>query len=182
VGGIISYQVTRSLGLWLLLCANSCKIAHVRPPVTPPPPASFLAGFGHTKESHPLRRKSQRVHFQRISGPRPSDPAETRHAAPAAVPAANLGPGTRPEPAPATTHGRGYGGRNSTGGWLADDPQGVPPRPRTTCCGRAGGGGGAARRALWRWPRRPRNEIGNLRCRHASQARTTWHKPSLDVF
>ena len=62
--------------------------------------------------------------IQRISGP-PSDP-EIRHVALAAVPAANLGPGTRPEPAP-TTHGGS--GRNSTGGWLADDPRGVPPRP-----------------------------------------------------
>jgi hypothetical protein len=47
-----------------------------------------------------------------------------------AVPAANLGPGTRPEPAP-TNHG-GYG-RNTTGGWLADDPRVVPSRPRA--CG-----------------------------------------------
>jgi hypothetical protein len=76
--------------------------------------------------------------IQRISGP-PGGP-EIRHVTLAAVPAANLGPGTRPEPAP-TTHG-GYG-RNSTGGWLADNPQGVPPRPRM--CG--GGGGGGATRA-----------------------------------
>jgi hypothetical protein len=43
---------------------------------------------------------------------------------------ANLGPGTRPEPA-TTTHG-GYG-RNTTGGWVADDPRVVPLRPRA--CG-----------------------------------------------
>jgi hypothetical protein len=75
--------------------------------------------------NHTRCSESRNACIQRISGP-PSDP-EIRHVALAAVPAANLGPGTRPEPDP-TTHG-GYG-RNSTGGWLADNPQGVPPRPR----------------------------------------------------
>jgi hypothetical protein len=65
--------------------------------------------------------------IQRVSGP-PGDAYPP--AAPPAVPAANPGPGTRPEPVP-TTHG-GYG-RNTTSGWLADDPQRVPPRPRA--CG-----------------------------------------------
>jgi hypothetical protein len=46
-------------------------------------------------------------------------------------------PGTRREPAP-TTHG-GYG-RNTTGGWLADDPRVVPPRLRA--CGVGGAGFG----------------------------------------
>jgi hypothetical protein len=86
--------------------------------------------------NHTRCAESRNGCIQRIYGP-PSD-TEIRHAAPAAVPAANLGPGTRPEPAP-TTHG-GYG-RNSTGGWLADNPQGVPPRPHMC------GAGGATRAA-----------------------------------
>jgi hypothetical protein len=80
--------------------------------------------------NHTRCAESRNGCIQRISGP-PSDP-EIRHVVLAAVSAANLKPGTRPEPAP-TTHG-GYG-RNSTGGWLADDPQGVPPRPRRMCGG-----------------------------------------------
>jgi hypothetical protein len=67
----------------------------------------------------------------------PSRRPRSPPAAPAAVPAANLGPGTRPEPAP-TTPG-GYG-RNTTGGWLADDPRVVPPRP--CACGGSGAGFG----------------------------------------
>jgi hypothetical protein len=55
----------------------------------------------------------------------------------------SAGPGTRPEPAP-TTHG-GYG-RNTTGGWLADDPRGAPLRPRA--CGKSGAGFGAQERVL----------------------------------
>ena len=74
-------------------------------------------------------------HHPPPSGQNPTDFWPSRRprnppAAPAAVPAANLGPGTRPEPAP-TTHG-GYG-RNTTGGWLVDDPRVVPLRPRA--CG-----------------------------------------------
>jgi hypothetical protein len=69
--------------------------------------------------------------IQRVSGP-PGRWTRNPPAAPAAVPAANLGPGTRSEPAP-TTHG-GYG-RNTTGGCLADDPRVVPLRPRA-CGGR----------------------------------------------
>jgi hypothetical protein len=97
------------------------------------PPCHPWRNLVHT--NHTRCAESRNGCTQRISGP-PSDP-EIRHAAPAAVPAANLRPGTRPEPA-RTTHG-GYG-RNTTGGWLADDPRGVPPRLRT-CGGRAGGAG-----------------------------------------
>jgi hypothetical protein len=61
------------------------------------------------------------------------------------VPSANLGPGTRLEPAPATSTHRGYG-RNSTDGWLADDPQRVPPRPRA--CGVGGAGFGVQERGF----------------------------------
>jgi hypothetical protein len=52
--------------------------------------------------------------------------------------------------------GRGYG-RNSTGGWLADNPQGVPPRPRMC------GGGGATRAA-------GKRGRGGAACRTASDA------------
>jgi hypothetical protein len=97
------------------------------------PPYHPWRGLVHT--NHTRCAESRNGCIQRISGP-PSDP-EIRHVALAAVPAANLGPGTRPEPAP-TTHGE-YG-RNSTGGWLADDPRGVPSRPRT--CGWVGAGFG----------------------------------------
>jgi hypothetical protein len=100
-------------------CANSIK----SPPRDPrDPPYHSWRGLVHT--NHNRCSESRNGCIQRVSGPT-SDP-EIRHVALAAVPAANLGPGTRPEPAP-TTHG-GYG-RNTTGGWLADDPQGVPPRP-----------------------------------------------------
>ena len=106
--------------LALAACANSNK----SPPRDPrDPPYHSWRGLVHT--NHTRCAESRNGCIQRISGP-PSDP-EIRHVALAAVPAANLGPGTRPEPAP-TTHGGS--GRNSTGGWLADDPQGVPPRPR----------------------------------------------------
>jgi hypothetical protein len=77
---------------------------------------------------------------QRASGP-PGRWTRNLPAAPAAVPAANLGPGTRPEPAP-TTHG-GHG-RNTTGGWLADGPRVVPLRPRA--CGKSGAGFGVQER------------------------------------
>jgi hypothetical protein len=114
-------------------CANSLK----SPPRDPrDPPCHPWWGLVHT--NHTRCAESRNGCIQRVSGP-PIGP-EIRHVALAAVPAANLGPGTRPEPAP-TTHG-GYR-RNSTGGWLADDPQGVPPRPRMCGCG--GGGGGATR-------------------------------------
>ena len=123
-------------------CANSLK----SPPRDPrDPPYHSWRGLVHT--NHTRCAESRNGCIQRISGP-PSDP-EIRHVALAAVPAANLGPGTRPEPAP-TTHG-GYG-RNSTGGWLADDPQGVPPRPgmcggdgATRVAGKRGRGGAACR-------------------------------------
>ena len=121
-------------------CANSNK----SPPRDPrDPPYHSWRGLVHT--NHTRCAESRNGCIQRISGP-PSDP-EIRHVALAAVPAANLKPGTRPEPAP-TTHG-GYG-RNSTGGWLADDPQGVPPRPpacggdgATRVAGKRGRGGAA---------------------------------------
>ena len=123
-------------------CANSNK----SPPRDPrDPPYHSWRGLVHT--NHTRCAESRNGCIQRISGP-PSDP-EIRHVALAAVPAANLRPGTRPEPAP-TTHG-GYG-RNSTGGWLADDPQGVPPRPgmcggggATRVAGKRGRGGAACR-------------------------------------
>jgi hypothetical protein len=110
-------------------CANSNK----SPPRDPrDPPYHSWRGLVHT--NHTRCSESCNGCIQRISGP-PSDP-EIRHVALAAVPAANLKPGTRPEPAP-TTHG-GYG-RNSTGGWLADDPPGC--RRDQACAG----GGGATR-------------------------------------
>ena len=128
-------------------CANSNK----SPPRDPrDPPYHSWRGLVHT--NHTRCAESRNGCIQRISGP-PSDP-EIRHVALAAVPAANLGPGTRPEPAP-TTHG-GYG-RNSTGGWLADDPQGVPPRPRMC-------GGGGAKRVAGKRGR------GGAACRTASDA------------
>jgi hypothetical protein len=115
--------------LAVAVCANSLK----SPPRDPSdPPCHSWRGLVHT--NHTRYAESRNGCIQRISGP-PSDP-EIRHVALAAVPAANLGPETHPEPAP-TTHG-GHG-RNSTGGWLTDDPQGVPPRPRMC------GGGGATR-------------------------------------
>jgi hypothetical protein len=122
-------------------CANSLKSPPRDPRDHPYHPWRGLVHTNHTRCA-----ESRNGCIQRISGP-PIDP-EIRHVALVAVPAANLKPGTRPEPAP-TTHG-GYG-RNSTGGWLADDPQGVPPRPRM-CTGRGAtrvagkrGRGGAGR-------------------------------------
>jgi hypothetical protein len=119
-----------------------------RPRETPETPRTIPGGVWCILITPAAQKVANRC-IKRIYGA-PSDP-EIHHVAPAAAPAANLGPGTRPEPA-ATTHG-GYG-RNSTGGWLADDPQGVPPRPRM--CGgggatRAGGkrGGRAGRPARW---------------------------------
>ena len=111
------------------------------------PPYHSWRGLVHT--NHTRCAESRNGCIQRISGP-PSGP-EIRHVALAAVPAANLKPGTRPEPAP-TTHG-GYG-RNSTGGWLADDPQGVPPRPPACGGGAVQGeslesGGGAGPPVRW---------------------------------
>jgi hypothetical protein len=81
--------------------------------------------------------RAQCITTTRFDGHHPTDKIQRIYGPPGGPeirPAANLGPGTRPEPAP-TTHG-GYG-RNTTGGWLADDPRVVPPRPR------AFGGGGA---------------------------------------
>jgi hypothetical protein len=80
----------------------------------------------------------------------PAGGPETSPAALAAVPAANLGPGTRPEPAP-TTHG-GYG-RKTTGGW-------PPPRRRPP--------GGAALRpraceGCWVWCTGARDQIHRRR-------------------
>jgi hypothetical protein len=128
-------------------CANGLK----SPPIDPrDPPCHPWRGLVHT--NHTRCAESRNGCIQRVSGP-PIGP-EIRHVALAAVPAANLGPGTRPEPAP-TTHG-GYR-RNSTGGWLADDPQGVPPRPRM-----CGGGwcnaswGKAGKQANWK------SQTGNL--------------------
>jgi hypothetical protein len=87
------------------------------------PPCHSWRGLVHTNYTRCAESRSGCI--QRIPCP-PSNCLQVtqksamRHAAPAAVPAANLGPGTRPEPAP-TNHG-GYG-RNPTGGWLADDPR-----------------------------------------------------------
>ena len=133
---------SQAAALAVAACANSNK----SPPRDPrDPPYHSWRGLVHT--NHTRCAESRNGCIQRISGP-PSDP-EIRHVALAAVPAANLGPGTRPEPAP-TTHGGS--GRNSTGGWLADDPQGVPPRPgmcggdgATRVEGKRGRGGAACR-------------------------------------
>jgi hypothetical protein len=130
-----------------ILAVAACATSIKSPPRDPRDP-TYHSWRGLVHTNHTRCAESRSGCIQRVSGP-PSDP-EIWHVALAAVPAANLGPGTRPEPAP-TTHG-GYG-RNSTGSWLADDPQGVPPRP--CMCGGGGGvgvhgesmesGGGAGR-------------------------------------
>jgi hypothetical protein len=81
---------------WLpVLIADSRKIAPERPQR---PPCHSYRGLVHT--NHTRCAESRNGYIQRISGP-PSDP-KVCHVAPAAAPAANLGPGTRPEPAPTT--------------------------------------------------------------------------------
>jgi hypothetical protein len=113
--------------MWLLVL-----IVEKSPPRDPRDPTCHpWRGLVHT--NHTRCAVSRSGCIQRIYGP-PSGP-EIRYASPAAVPAANLGPGTRPEPTP-TNHPRGGYGRNTTGGWLPDDPRGVPPRPCT--CGEGG--------------------------------------------
>jgi hypothetical protein len=103
-------------------------------------------GLVHTEHTRPTGSRNGSIQW--IYSP-PSD-AEIHHPAPTAVPAANLGPGTRPEPAPTTTHG-GYG-RNSTGGWLTDDPGGAAATTHvwggcgaTRVAGKRGKGGAACR-------------------------------------
>jgi hypothetical protein len=85
---------TEFVSLALAACANSNK----SPPRDPrDPPSHSWRGLVHT--NHTRCAESRNGCIQRIFGP-PSDP-EIRHVALAAVPAANLKPGTRPEPAPA---------------------------------------------------------------------------------
>jgi hypothetical protein len=129
----------------VLLAGAACANRLPSPPRDPRDPLGYHPWRGLVHTNHIRCAESRNGCIQRISGP-PSGP-EIHHVSLAAVPAANLGPGTRPEPA-ATTHG-GYG-RNTTGGWLADGPQGVPPRPRlcgggVVQRGRKESGGGAGR-------------------------------------
>jgi hypothetical protein len=110
--------------LAVAICANSWKVAPERPQ-RPPVPYSWR---GLVHNNHTRCAESCNGCIQRIYAP-PSDP-EIRHAAPAAVPAANFGPGTGNSPRAGSNHPRRAYGRNSTGGWPADNPQRVPPRPR----------------------------------------------------
>ena len=98
----------QSAKLAVAACANSNK----SPPRDPrDPPYHSWRGLVHT--NHTRCAESRNGCIQRISGP-PSDP-EIRHVALAAVPAANLGPGTRPEPAPTTPTGGTDGIRPAAG-------------------------------------------------------------------
>jgi hypothetical protein len=110
--------------LWPLIAVAACANSNKSPPKDPrDPPYHSWRGLVHT--NHTRCAESRNGCIKRISGP-PNDP-EIRHVALAAVPAANLKPGTRPEPAP-TTHG-GYGRIFDRRLARRRPPQGVPPRP-----------------------------------------------------
>jgi hypothetical protein len=136
------------------LAVAACAASSIKSPPRDPgdPPYHSWRSLVHT--NHTRCAESRNGCIQRVFGP-PSDP-EIRHVALAAVPAANLGPGTRPEPAPTTTGGTD-GIRPAAGS---------PTPPRGCRRDHAYAGGGGARRVEGE----RRIERGGAACTSSSHA------------
>jgi hypothetical protein len=172
---LCDYSSTFSLWLPVLIVVKSPP----RHPRYPP----YHPGRGLVHTNHTRCAESRNGCIQRISGP-PCDP-EIWHVALAAVPAANLGPGTRPEPAPTTHVGvrtefdRRLARRQPTGGAAA------------TMHVRGGGGGGGGARgagkgggggAAWRTRANPHPCASRLSRKPLSGSCKSRRKESSSLF